>query len=180
MGQEGAHQTADKSERIELHAGAQAAISALIERNRREKFRRKVATVFVWLLLILLAPPTFCNFYCGNIIGTTFEISLLRNYPRATKMVIRSAVIMDGWYLKVFTPLLGGFWSVEEIKIRHAVIALGLEETTEGERDQGKIRLLRETVGTNLLISPDTARRALTFAVYEHPPVRKSISLPPE
>ncbi len=180
MGQEDTRQSPDKTERVELHAGSQAAIIALVERNRQTKFRKKIAATLFWLALLLVTPPTFCSFYCGNIIGTTFETSLLRNYPLATKKIIRSAVIMDGWYLKAFAPLFGGFWEAHEIQLREAVIALGMEETGEGERDREKIRTLREEVGASLLVNPTTAKRALTFAVYEHPPVKKSIVLPPE
>ena len=180
MGQKEPRQSPDKTEPIQLHVGSQLAIMALSERNRRARFKRKMAGLFFCLVLILLTPPTLCTFYCGNIIGSTFEASLLHTYPRATAQIIGSALIMDGWYLKIFAPLFEGFRGTQGRKLREAVIALGREETGEGDHDPEKIRTLREEVGVSLRANPEAAKRILTFTVYEHPSAKKTAALPPE
>ena len=179
MDQQTNQQSSDKTERIELHAGSQAAIQALVQRNRAANFRGRVIRLLIVLAIILTVPPLFFTFYCGTIIGTTYERTLLRNYPNATKLMIRGSVLTDRWYLNTGGRLLSGVQDFNELKLREAVIELGLEQSRDGVADYEKIHTLREDVGQLAAKNPDAWKRTLTFTVYELPPARHAANPEP-
>lgn len=158
--------TSSDKDRITIDPNAQLALEQLVARERHRKRRHKIIGFSMALLFILVALPWSFDFYCSNIIGTNYEVIITLKYPNFTDKMIRAAVITDRSYLSIFGPILEKIHSKEEIKLRKAVIELGLESTSETNRDMEKVQNLRAVVGASLPESP----RGIAFAVYEHPP----------
>ncbi len=158
--------TSSGKDKIEIDPNAKLAIEQLVEREYRNKKRRKIISLLMALLFVLVLLPWSFGFYCSNIIGTRIETVIIMKYPGFTEKMIRAAVITDRLYLNVFGPFLKVINTKEEIELRRAVIELGLETTSGDERDSEKVQNLRAVVAAGLLKSPS----GVAFAVYEHPP----------
>ncbi len=158
--------TSSGKDRVNIDPNAQMAFEKLVAKEQKSRTRKRIIGFLVVLLIITAALPWSFSFYCSQIIGSNYEVIILRKYPGFTEKIIRAAVITDNWYLNAFSPILNKINSKEDIEQRKAVIELGLEATSEREPDSEKIQNLRAIVAASLLKSPS----GIAFAVYEHPP----------
>lgn len=166
---DGKRQLSDKSE-VAIDPRAKSALEALVAKEHHKKVRKKLFRRCCFILFVLVMASLIPLFYCSVIIGTNYETILLKQYPRMTEKTVRTAVIIDSWYLKITGPILEALDGKGSLKPRRAVNALGMESTRDGGGDPEKIRNLKETVAASLIKSP----KGMAFAVYELPPKKSA------
>lgn len=171
MAQSGGKRPSGDVERVTIDPKAQAAVVALLEKERRRKARHKRYRIIA-VVLLLMGLTQLPGFYCRYIMGTNYEAIIVRTYPHFSEKAVRAAVITDRWYVTVFGPLIERISSREEIEFRRSVIELGLATTGEAERTTEKIQNLRDRVAAGMAGSPERGKKGMAFAVYELPPAK--------
>jgi hypothetical protein len=158
---------------VRLDPAAQRAVIRLLAREHRQRRRRRAIRLAFLLSTVIIAIPLFARWYCTTIIGTGLERIILGRYPETSLRMVRTAVIVEGWCLRLTAPVLESVGERELLDRRRAVIELGLATTGPGGDDPARREELRRTVAAGLARNPG----GIAFAVYELPPRRNP--LPP-